>query len=105
MYHSMAQMIMIAATLALNTPIYIMPKFNFIQMLGYTQKYRITDYVVVPPIVVALAKHPAVKKFDLSSVEDIGCGAAPLGKKVSEQLQALWPPGKVNIRQGYGMTE
>ncbi|UDD60872.1 hypothetical protein AFCA_008259 [Aspergillus flavus] len=105
MYHSMAQMIMIAATLALNTPVYIMPKFNFIQMLGYTQKYRITDYVVVPPIVVALAKHPAVKKFDLSSVEDIGCGAAPLGKKVSEQLQALWPPGKVNIRQGYGMTE
>ncbi|KAB8252959.1 hypothetical protein BDV35DRAFT_375417 [Aspergillus flavus] len=99
MYHSMAQMIMIAATLALNTPVYIMPKFNFIQMLGYTQKYRITDYVVVPPIVVALAKHPAVKKFDLSSVEDIGCGAAPLGKKVSEQLQALWPPGKVNIRQ------
>ncbi|OOO12150.1 AMP-dependent synthetase and ligase [Aspergillus oryzae] len=94
-----------SATLALNTPIYIMPKFNFIQMLGYTQKYRITDYVVVPPIVVALAKHPAVKKFDLSSVEDIGCGAAPLGKKVSEQLQALWPPGKVNIRQGYGMTE
>ncbi|KAE8327186.1 hypothetical protein BDV39DRAFT_193085 [Aspergillus sergii] len=93
MYHSMAEMIMIAATLALNTPVYIMPKFDFIQMLEYTQKYRITDYVVVPPIVVALAKHPAVKNFDLSSVE------------VSEQLQALWPPGKVNVRQGYGMTE
>ncbi|KAB8201217.1 acetyl-CoA synthetase-like protein [Aspergillus parasiticus] len=105
MYHSMAQMIMIAATLALNTPVCIMPKFDFIQMLGYTQKYRITDYVVVPPIVVALAKHPAIKKFDLSSVEDIRCGAAPLGKEVSEQLQALWPPGKVNVRQCYGMTE
>lgn len=101
----MAQMIMIAATLALSTPIYIMPKFDFNQMLEYTQRYRITDYVVVLPIVVALAKHPAIKKFDLSSVEDIGCGAAPLGKEVSEQLQALWPPGKVNIRQGYGMTE
>ncbi|KAE8346254.1 hypothetical protein BDV24DRAFT_79785 [Aspergillus arachidicola] len=105
MYHSMAQMIMIAATLALNTPVYIMPKFDFIQMLEYTQRYRITDYVVVPPIVVPLAKHPAVKKFNLSSVEDIGCGAAPLGKEVSEQLQALWPPGKVNVRQGYGMAE
>ncbi|KAE8315160.1 4-coumarate-CoA ligase [Aspergillus transmontanensis] len=97
MYHSMAQMIMTAATLALNTPGYIMPKFDFIQMLGYTQKYRITDYVVVPPIVVALAKHPAVKIFNLSSVEDIGCGTAPLSKEVSEQLQALWPPGKNHL--------
>ncbi|KAB8261485.1 hypothetical protein BDV32DRAFT_37419 [Aspergillus pseudonomiae] len=105
LYHAMAQMIMIAATLALNTPVYIMPKFDFIQMLAYTQKYRITDYVLVPPIVVALAKHPAVKQFDLSSVEDIGCGAAPLGREVCDQVQALWPPGKVNIRQGYGMTE
>ncbi|KAE8165171.1 hypothetical protein BDV40DRAFT_79767 [Aspergillus tamarii] len=105
LYHAMAQMIMIAATLALNTPVYIMPRFDFIRMLEYTQKYRITDYVVVPPIVVALAKHPAVKQYDLSSVEDIGCGAAPLSREVCEQLQALWPPEKVNIRQGYGMTE
>ncbi|KAE8370214.1 hypothetical protein BDV27DRAFT_119816 [Aspergillus caelatus] len=104
LYHAMAQMIMIAATLALNTPVYIMPKFDFIRMLEYTQKYRITDNVVVPPIVVALAKHPAVKQYDLSSVEDIGCGAAPLSREVCEQVQALWPPGKVNIRQGYGMT-
>ncbi|KAB8224277.1 acetyl-CoA synthetase-like protein [Aspergillus novoparasiticus] len=105
MYHSMAQMIMIAATLSLNTPVYIMPKFDFIQMPEYTQRYRITHYVVVPPIVVALAKHPAVKKFDLSSVEDIGCDAAPLGKEVSEQLQALWPLGKVNVRQDYGINK
>ncbi|KAE8420890.1 hypothetical protein BDV36DRAFT_292825 [Aspergillus pseudocaelatus] len=97
LYHAMAQMIMIAATLALNTPVYIMPKFDFIRMLEYTQKYRITDYVVVPPIVVALAKHPAVKQYDLSGVEDIGCGAAPLSREVCEQVQALWPPGKNHL--------
>jgi 4-coumarate--CoA ligase len=105
MYHAMAQNIFIAAALSRNTPVYIMPKFDFIQMLEYTQKFRITDYILVPPVVVALAKHPAVKKYDLSSVESVGSGAAPLGREVCEEVEALWPPGKINIKQGWGMTE
>lgn len=105
MYHAMAQNIFIAAALYRNTPVYIMPKFDFIQMLEYTQKFRITDFILVPPVVVALAKHPAVKNYDLSSIEAVGSGAAPLGREVCEEVEALWPPGKINIKQGWGMTE
>ncbi|OJJ62749.1 hypothetical protein ASPSYDRAFT_28368 [Aspergillus sydowii CBS 593.65] len=107
MYHAMAQNIFIAAALNRGVPVYIMPKFDFIKMLEYTEKYRITDYIIVPPVVVALAKHPAVKsgKYDLSSVEAIGSGAAPLGREVCEEVEALWPPGRINIKQGWGMTE
>ncbi|KAL4943565.1 hypothetical protein BDV06DRAFT_234546 [Aspergillus oleicola] len=107
MYHAMAQNIFIAAALNRGVPVYIMPKFDFIKMLEYTEKYRISDYILVPPVVVALAKHPAVKagKYDLSSVEAIGSGAAPLGREVCEEVEALWPPGRINIKQGWGMTE
>lgn len=107
MYHAMAQNILIAAALARNIPVYIMPKFDFIQMLEYTQKFRISDLILVPPIVVALAKHPAVRsgKYDLSSVESIGSGAAPLGREVCEEVEALFDDGRINIRQGWGMTE
>ncbi|KAL4915914.1 hypothetical protein BDW62DRAFT_187523 [Aspergillus aurantiobrunneus] len=107
MYHAMAQNIFIAAALNRGVPVYIMPRFDFIKMLAYTEKYRITDYIIVPPVVVALAKHPAVKsgKYDLSSVESIGSGAAPLGREVCEEVEALWPPGRINIKQGWGMTE
>lgn len=107
MYHAMAQNIFIAAALNRGVPVYIMPKFDFLKMLEYTEKYRITDYIIVPPVVVALAKHPAVKsgKYDLSSVEAIGSGAAPLGREVCEEVEALWPPGRINIKQGWGMTE
>ncbi|EAU39152.1 conserved hypothetical protein [Aspergillus terreus NIH2624] len=107
MYHAMAQNIFIAAALSRNIPVYIMPKFDFIKMLEYTEKFRITDYILVPPVVVALAKHPAVKsgKYDLSSVEVIGSGAAPLGREVCEEVEALWEPGRINIKQGWGMTE
>jgi 4-coumarate--CoA ligase len=105
MYHAMAQNIFIAAALIRDTPVYIMPKFDFIQMLEGIERFRVTDLILVPPILVALAKHPAVKKYHLSSVESIGCGAAPLGREVSEEVERLWAPGKVNVRQGWGMTE
>ncbi|KAJ5167021.1 uncharacterized protein N7482_005802 [Penicillium canariense] len=105
MYHAMAQSIFIAGALWRGTPVYMMPRFDFIQMLEYTQKFRITDLILVPPVVVALAKHPAVKKYDLSSVESVGSGAAPLGREVCAEVEKLWPEGKINIKQGWGMTE
>lgn len=105
MYHAMAQNIFIAGALVRNTPVYIMPKFDFIQMLEAVQRFRITDLILVPPIMVALAKHPAVKQYDLSSVESVGSGAAPLGREVSEEVEKLWEPGKINVKQGWGMTE
>ncbi|EEH21621.2 hypothetical protein PABG_03837 [Paracoccidioides brasiliensis Pb03] len=105
MYHAMAQNIFIASSLMRGIPVYIMKRFDFIQMLDAVQKFRITDLTFVPPIAVAFAKHPAVKKYDLSSVEFIGCGAASLGREISEEVEALFPPGKLYVRQGWGMTE
>ncbi|OQD82136.1 hypothetical protein PENANT_c023G11789 [Penicillium antarcticum] len=105
MYHAMAQNIFIAAALYRATPVYIMPKFDFVRMLEYTQRFRITDFILVPPVVVALAKFPHVRDFDLSSVESVGSGAAPLGREVCEVVEGLWPAGKINVKQGWGMTE
>ncbi|CAG7916656.1 unnamed protein product [Penicillium olsonii] len=105
MYHAMAQNIFIAAALYRATPVYVMPKFDFVKMLEYTQRFRITDLILVPPVVVALAKHPAVKDFDLNCVEAVMSGAAPLGREVCEEVEKLWPAGKINIKQGWGMTE
>lgn len=105
MYHAMAQNIFIAAALYRGTPVYIMPKFDFVQMLEYTQNFRITDLILVPPVVVMLAKHPIVKKYDLSSVESVGSGAAPLGRETCSEVEKLWPEGKINVKQGWGMTE
>lgn len=105
MYHAMAQTHFCVNAPKLRIPVYMMAKFDFLEMLQYTQKYKITDLVLVPPVVVAMAKHPATKKFDLSSVTDVGSGAAPLGREISEEFERLWPSGQVNVKQGWGMTE
>ncbi|KAF2822214.1 acetyl-CoA synthetase-like protein [Ophiobolus disseminans] len=105
MYHAMAQAQFVFNAMKQRVPVYMMPKFDFLEMLTYVGKYRITDLAVVPPIVVAMAKHPATKTFDLSSIETVGSGAAPLGREMCEEFEKLWPSGQVNIKQGWGMTE
>ncbi|KAE8722786.1 AMP-dependent synthetase and ligase family protein isoform 2 [Hibiscus syriacus] len=59
-----------------------MAKFDFEMFLKNAEKYRATNLWVVPPIVLAMAKQDVVSKFDLSSLKQIGSGAAPLGKEV-----------------------
>ncbi|KAI3325930.1 acetyl-CoA synthetase-like protein [Xylariaceae sp. AK1471] len=87
------------------TPVYIMPSFDFEKMLQHIQKYRISHVVAVPPIIIALAKHPASRKYDLSSIQHIGSGAAPLGLEICDEVSKLWPTGAITVRQGWGMTE
>lgn len=104
LYHAYGQTYYVAGGFNREIPVYVMPKFDFLLMLEYTQKFRITDYTLVPPIAIALAKHPAVEKYDLSSVVQIGSGAAPLGRDVAEQVEKRIGTG-LNFKQGWGMTE
>ncbi|KAG9194161.1 4-coumarate--CoA ligase [Alternaria panax] len=105
MYHAMAQAVFCFGAVKQRVPVYMMPKFDFVEMLQNVQKYRISDMVLVPPVVVAMAKHPTTRKFDLSSVTGVSSGAAPLGREVIQEFESIWPNGQVNVKQGYGMTE
>lgn len=58
---------------------------------------------MAPPIVLALAKHPAVARYDLSSLKYIVSSAAPLDAKLA--LACAERLGLPPIGQGYGMTE
>lgn len=105
MYHAMAQTIFGINAVKEQIPVYVMPKFDFLGMLENVQRFRITTLILVPPVVVAMAKDPRTRKYDLSSVEQVGSGAAPLGREICVELEKLWPKGRINVKQGWGMTE
>ncbi|KAI1091934.1 acetyl-CoA synthetase-like protein [Rostrohypoxylon terebratum] len=105
MYHAYGQSYFICNYPREGVPVYLMPSFNFEKMLQHIEKFRIDILICVPPIIVALAKSPLSRKYDLSSIEVIGSGAAPLGAEISEEVLKLWPPGAVRLRQGWGMSE
>ncbi len=79
-----------------------MPRFDLEQFLQLIQQYRVTQASVVPPIILALAKHPVVDKYDLSSLRYVLSGAAPLGVDLQ---QACAIRIGCPVVQGYGMTE
>ena len=101
-FHIYGMVVIMMAVLVNGGTIVTMPKFELEPFLQLIQQYKVTLVNVVPPIVLALAKHPVVEKYDLSSLRLIGSGAAPLGAPLAGACEARI---KVKVRQGYGLTE
>ena len=80
----------------------VIGRFELEPFLATLAKYRVSVAPLVPPIVVALAKHPVVDRYDLSALKFVMSGAAPLGAEIEvacgNRLKCL-------VVQGYGMTE
>ena len=68
-----------------------MGKVEFEMVLKTIEKHRVTHMWVVPPVVLALAKQDVVKKYDLSSLRNLGSGAAPLGKDLMKECAKNLP--------------
>ena len=79
-----------------------MPRFDLEEFLRVLQDQRITRALVVPPILLALANDPLIASYDLSALELIGSGAAPLDAGLEQAYaERLGCP----LVQGYGLTE
>ncbi|WP_406508082.1 4-coumarate--CoA ligase family protein [Streptomyces sp. NBC_00212] len=102
-FHIYGMTALMNAPLRSGATVVVLPRFDLDQFLGAIEKHRITSLYVAPPIVLALAKHPAVAQYDLSSLEYIVSAAAPLDSRLAAACSARLklPP----VRQAYGMTE
>ena len=79
-----------------------LPRFDLEQFLQTVQDHGVTRAYLVPPIVLALAKHPSVDNYDLSKLKSIVSGAAPLSEELANEVTDRIG---AEILQGYGMTE
>jgi acyl-CoA synthetase (AMP-forming)/AMP-acid ligase II len=89
-------------SLHLGATVVTMPRFDLEQYLQMVQKYGVTILHLVPPIALALAKHPIVANYDLSKVRGAFSAAAPLSGIVAD---ALYQRVGFRVSQAYGMTE
>jgi acyl-CoA synthetase (AMP-forming)/AMP-acid ligase II len=101
-FHIYGMQILMNLMLGMGLTVVTVPRFDLVAMLTLTQQHKISRLYLVPPIVLALAKHPIIDQFDLASVKQIFSGAAPLGGELAD---AAGTRLGCSVAQGYGMTE
>ena len=101
-FHIYGMTVLLNLALQRRASMVTMPKFDLVEFLRITQTFGCTYLYVAPPIAVALAKHPIVDQFDISSVRTLFSGAAPLdGETAGLAAQRI----NAHVVQGYGMSE
>ncbi len=88
--------------LARGATVVTMARFELAAFLETIERHRVTRAFLVPPILLALAKHPLVDRHDLSSLQVIVSGAAPLDEGIARATAARLG---CRVVQGYGLTE
>jgi long-chain acyl-CoA synthetase len=77
-------------------------RFDINQMLRHIESDRITVEMAVAPIALAIASHPELESYDLSSLRFIMWGATPVSTSIAETVTLRTGVGWV---PAYGTTE
>ena len=101
-FHIYGMQCMMNCGLRAGATVVTLPRFDLEQFLRAHQDHRITRSFVAPPIVLALARHPLVDSFDLSALQLVNSGAAPLKAELAAECSTRLG---CEVVQGYGMTE
>ncbi|CEL60419.1 hypothetical protein RSOLAG1IB_09625 [Rhizoctonia solani AG-1 IB] len=106
-YHIYGCVKLVHYPFTLGVPVVVSPPFNPDEFCSYIEKYKVSAALIVPPVLVVLASHPAVDKYNISTLRFFFSGAAPLGAELQARVQQRLRSRGANmlITQGYGLTE
>eukprot|EP00934_Nitzschia_sp_Nitz4_P007668 Nitzschia sp. Nitz4//scaffold34_size148208//81741//84340//NITZ4_002985-RA/size148208-processed-gene-0.49-mRNA-1//-1//CDS//3329548810//7658//frame0 len=77
-------------------------RFDLQRYCELVEEYKPTRSYLVPPILLGLAKHPMIDKYDLSSTKFVCCAAAPCSGELQAAAEARLG---CQVKQGFGMSE
>ena len=80
----------------------LVPRFEIKDFLKTITKTRPTIAILVPTILTAMVNYPEISKYDISSINYVVSGSAPLPVEIMNRFEQL--TGSV-ILEGYGLTE
>ena len=79
------------------------PGFDTLLALQTIQDEKVTEIGMVPLMIQLLVDHPQARDHDLSSVQQVLYGGAPISEAVLDRALKAMPPAR--FYQAYGMTE
>ncbi|KAG5249076.1 hypothetical protein OIU77_027350 [Salix suchowensis] len=104
MFHIYGLSLFVVGLLSLGSSIVVMRKFDVSETVKVIDRYGVTHFPVVPPILTALTRTvKGVCGNSLKCLKLVSCGAAPLFAKTIQDFVEVLP--HVDFIQGYGLTE
>ncbi|HKV17612.1 MAG TPA: 4-coumarate--CoA ligase family protein [Mycobacterium sp.] len=101
-FHIYGMTVLLNAILRARARLVTMAAFDLERFLANIADHKVTVAFIAPPVAVALAKHPLVDKYNLSTLKAVLSGAAPLDEDLGHAVaDRIGCP----VVQGYGMTE
>lgn len=104
-FHVFGMMIGMIASMRMGSELVILPNPRDIkETLKAIDKKKPTLFPAVPRLIQAITEHPDLDRYDLSSLESVIAGGAPLNDATLEAFNRA--AGRDNvIKQGYGLSE
>lgn len=107
MYHALGLIYYCFVAPKRKLKVFLMDRYNLHQTLQNFERFQINEQIMVPPIMVDIAKNSDAKdaRQKLRSLQKVGVGAAPLGTEAMELFESLLPDPSMRVRQAWGMSE
>jgi long-chain acyl-CoA synthetase len=80
-------------------------RFDPEDVLRLIERERITSWPALGNMPHRVVSHPAVAKFDLTSMSNIGGGGGPTSPEIQRRLREVFPNSKRAMGLGYGLSE
>ena len=88
--------------LLLGSSVVVFDKFDAEEVFKVIEKFKVKSFAAVPAMVHAMLYHPNADKYDLSSLETVGSGAAALAISLRHKFKEKFG---AEVRDGYGLSE
>lgn len=86
----------------LGSSVVIFDKFDAEEVFRVIEKFKVKSFAAVPAMVHAMYYHPNAYKYDLSSLETVGSGAAALAISLRHKFKEKFG---AEVRDAYGLSE
>ncbi|RMD84909.1 MAG: long-chain fatty acid--CoA ligase [Candidatus Dadabacteria bacterium] len=103
LFHATGCHSILVANTAFGGKLVMMYKWDPELALQLIERERITSFGGVPAMVWQVLESPNLRKYDLSSIENVSYGGAPAAPELVRRICEVFP--KVSPGNGYGLTE
>lgn len=102
LFHIMGLVVTLLRRLKAGAKIVLRQRFDLEQSINDIEQKKITAFGGVPTLWIAVLNYPGIENRDLSSLNNVGSGGAPLPPEVFQNIKKLTG---LSLGGGWGMTE